>query len=236
MSDEGNNVFFDEERLYRLVDSIYRIVGQAEKRFDGLRDTDREAFRLVYAEVMKRLEGFPERYATKAELDQAAMALRQLENNSLSRVVYEERHNVLKEEVDALEKLTLPRSVFDAFMENYRLDQERSATERGKAMPRSVFETFVENYRIDQEKANADRHSVVETLAHATNQVRDQVIRERGEFVTQDMFLQRQQSTAQQIDAIERWQYKLIGGLVFATFVAPLVTGVVVYLITKGPP
>ena len=50
------------------------------------------------------------------------------------------------------------------------------------------------------------------------------------------MFLQRQQSTAQQIDAIERWQYKLIGGLVFATFVAPLVTGVVVYLITKGPP
>ena len=51
---------------------------------------------------------------------------------------------------------------------------------------------------------------------------------------TQEMYDQRHQALVQQVDAVERWQYKLVGGLVFATFVAPLVTGLIVYVITKG--
>ena len=197
MTAEGNNNNFDEEGLYRLVDAIYRIVGQAEKRFDALRETDLQSFTLFYTELSKRLQGFPERYATKSEMAEANLALRTLENNSVSRSVYEERHTVLKEEVDALERSVLPRSVFEAFLENYRLDVERSSAERAKSLPRTVYETFMENYRIDQQKATSDRAAVVETLGHATNQVRDQVIRERGEFVTQEMYDQRHQAIAQ---------------------------------------
>ena len=203
MEQEGMN---HDERT-NLFDAIYRIVGQVENRFDALRDTDRDAVKLAYQELTKRLEGFPQQYATKLEMEQAAVALRHLETTTLSREIYEERHLALAEEVDVLEKDMLPRTVFETFMENYRLDQER---------------------------ASVDRRAVVETLGHATNQVRDQIIAERGDFLTQEVYDQRHQSLVQQVNAVQAWQYKLVGGLVFATFVAPLVTGLIVYVITKG--
>ena len=203
MDQEGLN---HDERV-SLFDAVYRIVGQVEKRFDDLRKTDREAVTLAHAELSKRLEGFPQQYATKVEMEQAALTLRRLENTTLSRDLYEQRHITLTEEVNLLGSETLRRSVFDTFIENYRLDQEHAAVER---------------------------RNVAEVLANATNQVRDQFILERGDFVTQEMYDQRHQALVQQVDAVERWQYKLVGGLVFATFVAPLVTGLIVYVITKG--
>ena len=203
MEQEGMN---HDERV-SLFDAIYRIVGQVEARFDALREADRQAVTLAHGELSKRLEGFPQQYATKVEMEQAALALRRLENTSLSREVYDQRHQVISEEVDVLERDKLGRAVFD---------------------------TFVENYRLDQERATTDRMAVVETLGHATNQVRDQIIAERGEFLTQEVYDQRHQTLVQQVNAVQAWQYKLVGGLVFATFVAPLVTGLIVYVITKG--
>lgn len=205
MSAEENNRFEDEESLYRVIAAVYRIVGQAEKRFDSLRDTDREAVKLAHDDLSRRLEGFPQQYATKVEMEQAALALRRLENTTLSREVYDQRHQNLSEEVDAIEKNMLPRA---------------------------VFETFVEQYRLDQERAGVERRNVAEVLATATNQVRDQIVQERGDFLTQEVYDQRHQALVQQVDAVERWQYKLVGGLVFATFVAPLVTGLIVYFFT----
>lgn len=202
MEQEGLN---HDERV-GLFDAIYRIVGQVERRFDSLRDADREAVTLAHNELSKRLEGFPQQYATKVEMEQAAIALRRLENTTLSREIYEQRHMALSEEVDVLERDMLPRAVFN---------------------------TFVENYRLDQERAGVERRNVAEVLAHATDQVRDQIITERGDFLTQEVYDQRHQSLVQQVDAVERWQYKLVGGLVFATFVAPLVTGFIVYVLTK---
>lgn len=205
MNSEETNHFEDEESLYRIIAAVYRIVGQAEKRFDSLRDTDREAVRLAHNDLSRRLEGFPQQYATKVEMEQAALALRRLENTTLSREVYDQRHQNLSEEVDAVEKNMLPRAVFD---------------------------TFVEQYRLDQERAGVERRNVAEVLATATNQMRDQIIQERGDFLTQEVYDQRHQALVQQVDAVERWQYKLVGGLVFATFVAPLVTGLIVYFFT----
>ncbi len=203
MEPEGIN---HDERV-ALIEAIYRIVGQVEKRFDDLRTTDREAVRLAHNELSSRLAGFPQQYATKVEMEQAAELLRRLENNVLSREVYEQRHLALSEEVDLLERDMLPRAVFD---------------------------TFVENYRLDQTNAGIERRNVAEVLATATNNVRDQITAERGDFLTQEVYDQRHQALVQQVDAVERWQYKLVGGLVFATFVAPLVTGFIVYTITKG--
>jgi membrane-associated HD superfamily phosphohydrolase len=202
MEPEGLN---HEERV-SLFDAVYRIVGQVEKRFDSLRDTDREAVKLAHGELSSRLEGFPQQYATKIEMEQAALALRRLENTSLSREVYDQQQEVVDGKVNELERDKLDRSVFD---------------------------TFVENYRIDQVQAGIERRNVAEVLANATNQVRDQIISERGDFLTQEVYDQRHQALVQQVDAVERWQYKLVGGLVFATFVAPLVTGLIVYFFTQ---
>lgn len=203
MKTEGNN---HHEERDSLIEAIYRIVGQVEKRFDSLRETDREAVRLAHEELSKRLAGFPQQYATKIELEQAALALRRLETSALSREIYDQHHLTLSEEVDALERSMLPRA---------------------------IFETFVEQYRLDQDRAGIERRNVAEVLATATNQVRDQIVSERGDFLTQEVYDQRHQALVQQVDAVERWQYKLVGGLVFATFVAPLVTGFIVYLFTK---
>lgn len=203
MDQEGLN---HDERV-SLFDAVYRIVGQVEKRFDDLRSTDREAVRLAHSELSSRLEGFPQQYATKVEMEQAATTLRRLENTVLPRDLYDERHQALAEEVDNLEKIMLPRSVFD---------------------------TFVETYRLDLDRAGIERRNVAEVLATATNQVRDQIVQERGDFLTQEVYDQRHQSLVQQVNAVQAWQYKLVGGLVFATFVAPLVTGLIVWTITKG--
>jgi hypothetical protein len=56
---------------------------------------------------------------------------------------------------------------------------------------------------------------------------------ERGEYVTQESYDKDHQILVQQVGVVERWQYKLIGALVFATFIAPLLTGVLVYIFTK---
>jgi hypothetical protein len=202
----------DPDRIHHddrrdLIEAIYRIVSQVESRFDSLRETDREAVKLAHNELSARLEGFPQQYATKVEMEQAALTLRRLENTTLSREIYEQRHEALSEDVALLDRDKLSRS---------------------------VFETFIENYRLDQERAGTERRNVAEVLATATNQVREQIVMERADFVTQEMYDQRHRALSSQVDAVQAWQYKLVGGLVFATFVAPMVTALVVWAIAKG--
>jgi hypothetical protein len=52
-------------------------------------------------------------------------------------------------------------------------------------------------------------------------------------FLTEESYDLQHQALINQIQAVERWQYKLIGGLVFATFVAPMVTGFIVYIVNQ---
>lgn len=198
-----------QENNDRLIEAIYRIVGQVEKRFDDLRAADREAVRVAHLGLMSRLEGFPQLYATRIQMEQATTTLRKLENEALSRETYEENRQAMLQSIGLLDRDKLTQSVFDTFIDNYRLDQDRAATER---------------------------RGTNEVLANATTAVRNQIMEERGDFLTQEVYDTRHQALTQQVDAIERWQYKLVGGLVFATFVAPLVTGMIVYFFTKGFP
>lgn len=195
-----------EERTY-LIEAIYRIVGQVERKYDALRDSDLEAFKTFRLELSARLDGFPALYATQAQLEQILISLRGLETSVLSRQIYEQNHQTLEDHV-------------------IKLDREK--------LPESVFETFIENYRIDQEKNIADRKNVVDSLAHATNQVRDQLIMERSEYITVDSYQHQHAALMTRVEGTERWQYKIVGGLVFATFIAPLLTGIIVYLFSKG--
>lgn len=190
-----------------LIEAIYRIAGQIERKFDALRDADLDALRTFRFELSARLDGFPALYATKAELEQILVSLRGLETSVLSRQIYEQNHQTLEDHV-------------------IKIDREK--------LPESVFDTFVENYRLEQEKNVADRRNVVDSLAHATNQVRDLVIQERSEYLTVESYQHQHAALMNRVEGTERWQYKIVGGLVFATFLAPLVTGLVVYTLTKG--
>jgi hypothetical protein len=140
-------------------------------------------------------------------MEEAARSLQRLEKDSLSREVFDPRHQLL---IDRVSKLEIEK------------------------LTESVFDTFVENYRIEQSRASTERHDVADVLARATDSVRAEIAAERGEYLTVESYEQQHGAVVNQIDAVERWQYKLIGALVFATFVAPLVTGTFVYFLTRG--
>jgi hypothetical protein len=189
-----------------IIDAIYRIVGGVEGRLDGLREADREAVRLAHDELLRRLEGFPGQFAMRTEAEEAARALQRLERDSLSREVYDQNHRTLADAVTKLENDKLPESVFNTFADNLRLDQERRA---------------------------ALRREVTDGLAHAIEQVRTEFHEMRSEFLSQESYDLQHRELANKVNAVERWEYKLVGGLVFATFVAPLVTAIVVWAITR---
>lgn len=175
------------------------------ERFDGLREADREAVRLAHADLSARLEGFPQQFATKDEMQAAAAALQRLEKDAVSREIYLANLDQLRTLMQKLEWETLPKATFD---------------------------TFIDNYRIEQERAAVERRNVADVLANATDKVRAQLLEERGDFISHDYYETAHAALVRQINAAQAWQYKIIGGLVFATFIAPLVTGVVVYVVT----
>lgn len=170
-----------ESEYKDVIEAIYRIVGAVEKRFDSLRETDREALKSASADLSRRLDGFPQLYATKADMAEAAKTLQKLEREAVSRETYEREHSVLEDAV---------------------------ATKLSAA----IFQGFVENYRLEQ----------------------DRLREERGDYLSQAYYEERHTGLVNQVHAVESWQYKIVGGLVFATFIAPLLTGILVYLFTSG--
>jgi hypothetical protein len=174
--------------------------------FTALREADLAAVRLAHADLSARLEGFPQQFATKDEMQAALQGLQRLEKDAVTREIYEANVSALRELVQKLERDTLLKATFDTFIENYRIEQERAATER---------------------------RGVAEVLSRATDTVRSQIMEERVDFVTQEYYDHEHRALERQINAVQGWQYKLVGGLVFATFVAPLVTAAVVYVLTS---
>lgn len=190
-----------------LIAAVYRIVGAAERRFDALRDSDRQAVALAHSDLSRRLEGFPQQYATKIEAEAAAAAVQRLEKDSLPREIYDQNHKILAEAVIEMDKEKLDESVFDTFLDNYRREQTLAADER---------------------------RNVAEVLATATERVRAQVLEERGDYITQEFYDTKHNDLVKIVNEMQAWQYKIIGALVFATFIAPLITGILVYLFTTG--
>lgn len=190
-----------------IIAAIYRIVGAVESRFDALRDADRTAVELAHSDLSRRLEGFPQQYATKIEAEAAAAAVQRLEKDALPREVYEQRQGALSEVVQKLSREKLDESVYD---------------------------TFIENYRLELSRAQEDRRQVVEALSTATERVRSQVMEERSDYVTQEYYDQRHSTIVEQVNGVQAWQYKMLGALVLATFVAPLITGILVFMFTSG--
>lgn len=113
-----------------MDEDVCRLLEALEKRFDSLRESDREAVRLAHADLSHRLEGFPQQFATKQEMENATNALQRLEKDSISREIYEQNHRALADLVARLDKDKMPEAVFQTFIENYRIEQENAAIER----------------------------------------------------------------------------------------------------------
>lgn len=199
-------------------EDIYRLIDQIEKRFKDLHDTDVHALEIFRRELALRLEGFPEQYATKADFLHADRSLRELEQTTLSRAMYDNAHQVLEDHVNKMDRDKLNTTVFETFVENYRIDQDKAVEDR-----RGVVQSMMDAIR-----------QVSDTSANERNQIREQLVAERNEYLTHEIYDQQHGLLQRRVEGTERWQYKLVGGLVFATFVAPLVTGIVIYFVTRN--
>ena len=199
-------------------EDIYRLIDQIEKRFKDLHDTDVHALEIFRRELALRLQGFPEQYATKADFLHADRSLRELEPTTLSRAMYDNAHQVLEDHVNKMDRDKLNITVFETFVENYRIDQDKAIEDR-----RGVVQSMMDAIR-----------QVSDTSANERNQIREQLVAERTEYLTHELYDQQHGLLLRRVEGTERWQYKLVGGLVFATFVAPLVSGVVIYFITRN--
>lgn len=189
----------ERERTGVKDDDYERLI----ERFDSLREADRAAVN----DLKKRLEGFPQLFATKTEMLEALQAIHRLERDALTREAYEQQYRAL---ADMVGRLTLEK--LDA----------------------SVFQAFVESYRVEQERNSVSRREIAEAQIRSTETLRSEFIEERATYLTQEYYDQEHRALERQINSVQAWQYKLVGGLVFATFVAPLITALVVYIITHG--
>jgi polyhydroxyalkanoate synthesis regulator phasin len=131
MDDEIRALF---EGINKRIDDLLsrndllRDVGH--KRMDDLREADKEAVRLAHQDLSHRLEGFPQQFATKEEMKAAAEGVAKLEKDAVTREIYEAQSRALSELVQKLDKEKLPESVFQTFVDNYRIDAESAAVER----------------------------------------------------------------------------------------------------------
>lgn len=152
-----------------------------EKRFDSLRETDREARRQADMELSRRLDGFPQLYATKADVGDSTRTIQKLERDSISREMYDQHRAALEDSVHT----KLSAAIFQGFVENYRIDQERNAASHDSFLSQEYYD---------------EKHNDLVTL----------------------------------VGSLQAWQYKIVGALVLATFIAPLITGILVYMFTTG--
>lgn len=113
-----------------MDDEIRYALEQLKASLAVLREADLEAVKLRHSDLTLRMEGFPQEFARKGEMVEASRALQKLERESVSREIYETNHKALAELVAKLDKDKMTESVFQTFVENYRLEQEAAATER----------------------------------------------------------------------------------------------------------
>ncbi len=97
---------------------------------DSLIAADQRATALAHDNLAARLEGFPQQFATKGEMDAARDALQRLERDSISREVYESNHKRLTDMVTKLDREKLSEAVFQTFVDNQRRRDEEAAIER----------------------------------------------------------------------------------------------------------
>jgi transcription initiation factor TFIIIB Brf1 subunit/transcription initiation factor TFIIB len=120
----------EETARFRDVEALRLWMISELKRLDDLREADNQAVRLAHEDLSKRLEGFPQQFATKDEMTNARETVQRLEKDQLSVEVYNTNHKQLEGVVNKLDRDKLPEAAFKTFVENYQREREEAAVER----------------------------------------------------------------------------------------------------------
>jgi hypothetical protein len=103
-----------DEELRCLIESIEkRFVDRIDaemRRLEQLRQADALAIEVAQKGVQERMSGFPQQYATKSEQDAIKETAQRLEKDSISREIYDQNHNRLRQDIS----IKLEKQVFES--------------------------------------------------------------------------------------------------------------------------
>jgi hypothetical protein len=120
----------EDAARFKDVEALRLWMESEVRRLDDLRKSDHEAVRLAHSDMSKRLEGFPQQFATKDEMVNARETVQRLEKDQLSVEVYNTNHKQLEGVVNKLDREKLAEAAFKTFVENYQREREEAANER----------------------------------------------------------------------------------------------------------
>jgi hypothetical protein len=123
-----------EDELKCIFDALGKRIDDLRREFLLLREADRSSYdtaiEVAYQGVRDRMEGFPEQYATKPDMDGVKEALQRLEKDAISREIYDTQYAALDELVRRLDKDKMDEKEFNTFVTTQRAKDEEAANER----------------------------------------------------------------------------------------------------------
>jgi hypothetical protein len=114
----------------RDIDALRELLFSEVRRLDALRHSDIAAVRLAHTDLSKRLEGFPQQFATKKEVEAAKEIVQRLEKEAVNREIYETNIKGLETSLNGVDREKLPSSTFQTFVDNYHRERDEASIER----------------------------------------------------------------------------------------------------------
>jgi hypothetical protein len=119
-----------DDEMQCAIDAINDRIDDLKEHLRELRAADQEAIKVALVPVTEKMQGFPEEYATKPDMDAVKEALQKLERDAISREIYEEQSKNLSDLVNRLDRDKMNEKDFQAFVAQYRDHAEAAAIER----------------------------------------------------------------------------------------------------------
>jgi len=159
------------KRIDDLRNSINKRIEDLRAEMLRLRDADsvayQKAIEVAYEGVRDRMEGFPQQYATKPDMDSVKEGLQKLERDAISREIYDSQYKALDELVRNLDKGKLDEKEFQQFKDNQLVKDEEAANERravAAGLARST-ETVAQTLAAREDRAEGAKEKTTEIRA-----------------------------------------------------------------------
>ena len=159
------------KRIDDLRNSINRRIDDLRAELLRLREADNKdydrAIQVAYEGVRDRMEGFPQQYATKPDMDSVKEGLQKLERDAISREIYDSQYKALDELVRNLDKGKLDEKEFQQFKDNQLVKDEEAANERravAAGLARST-ETVAQTLAAREDRAEGAKEKTTEIRA-----------------------------------------------------------------------
>jgi len=164
----------EDENIKRIDDlrnATNKRIEDMRAEFLRLREADNKnydrAIEVAYEGVRDRMEGFPQQYATKPDMDSVKEGLQKLERDAISREIYDSQYKALDELVRNLDKGKLDEKEFQQFKDNQLVKDEEAANERravAAGLARST-ETVAQTLAAREDRAEGAKEKTTEIRA-----------------------------------------------------------------------